>query len=83
MEEARTQESEAMARTQKTHQPTPQERQKRLLIHVVIYVLVNSGLTALNLIRRPEQLWFYWPLVGWGLGLALHASIVYHHRAKT
>jgi len=37
----------------------------------------------MNLMRRPEQLWFYWPLCGWGLGLALHAWIVYQQRAKT
>ena len=82
MEEARTQESEPMARTRTTHQRTPRERRIRLFIHAAVFVLVNAGLTALNLMRRPEQLWFYWPLFGWGLGLALHAWIVYQHRVK-
>ena len=72
-----------MARGRTIQHRTPRERRIRLLIHAAIFVLVNTGLTTLNLLRRPEQLWFCWPLLGWGLGLALHAWIVYQHREKT
>lgn len=72
-----------MARNQRTQQRTPYERRVRLCIHAAIFVVVNAGLITMNLMRRPEQLWFYWPLGGWGLGLALHAWIVYQHRTKT
>ncbi len=37
----------------------------------------------MNVMRSPDDLWFYWPLCGWGMGLALHAWIVYQHRDKT
>lgn len=72
-----------MSRNQTAQQRTPYERRVRLCIHVALFVLINGGLTTMNLMRHPEQLWFYWPLCGWGLGLALHAWIVYKHCAKT
>ena len=43
-------------------------------------MIVNAGLTIMNLVRNPTRLWFYWPLIGWGAGLVLHAWIVYQHR---
>ena len=43
-------------------------------------MIVNAGLTTMNLVRNPNRLWFYWPLIGWGAGLVLHAWIVYLHR---
>jgi hypothetical protein len=46
-------------------------------IHLGVYVLVNSGLVILNLVTSPDQLWFYWPLLGWGIGLAAHAFTVF------
>ena len=73
----------SMARSRSAQQRTPRERRIRLCIHAAIYVGVNAGLTTMNLMRRPEQLWFFWPLGGWGLGLALHAWIVYKRRGKT
>lgn len=72
-----------MTRSRTIQERTPRERRVRLCIHAAIFVVVNAGLTTLNLMRRPEQLWFYWPLCGWGLGLALHAWIVCQHRDKT
>ncbi|ALR32097.1 MULTISPECIES: 2TM domain-containing protein [Chryseobacterium] len=36
------------------------------------YCLVIPFLAVLNLITAPEQLWFYWPMLGWGIGLAAH-----------
>ena len=41
--------------------------------HLAAYVTVNLFLLALNLLTAPDQLWFYWPLLGWGIGLAAHA----------
>ncbi len=47
-----------------------------LYIHSAVYVLVNVGLVATNLGTNPKRLWFQWPLMGWGAGLALHAALV-------
>ncbi len=41
--------------------------------HLAKYVVVMSGLAALNLLTSPGTLWFFWPLLGWGIGLASHA----------
>jgi len=41
--------------------------------HLLVFALVNTGLLAINLVASPGRLWFYWPLLGWGIWLALHA----------
>ena len=45
--------------------------------HLMAYAIVNAGLTAINLITTPDHLWFFWPMFGWGLGLAAHAVVVF------
>ncbi len=41
-------------------------------IHVVVYVLVNALLLVINLLNRDGGLWFFYPLIGWGIGLSIH-----------
>lgn len=45
-------------------------------IHLLIYVVVNAGLFAINALTRGANgaWWFYWPLAGWGIGLVIHAT---------
>ena len=43
------------------------------------YILVNTGLIILNLVTSPEHLWFFYPLLGWGLGVVLHAMSVFNY----
>ena len=45
--------------------------------HLAAYALVNIALLALNLATSPGTLWFYWPLLGWGVAVAAHAARVY------
>jgi 2TM domain len=45
--------------------------------HVGVYVCVNILLLLINLLTDPSSLWFYWPLLGWGIGVAAHAFLVY------
>ena len=40
--------------------------------HLAVYVAVNVLLVVVNLLTSPERLWFYWPLLGWGIGVACH-----------
>lgn len=47
-----------------------------LYTHLISYVLVMSGLTAINLILTPHQIWFIFPLLGWGVGILSHAVSV-------
>jgi hypothetical protein len=51
-----------------------------LYIHVAVYGLVITGLLLINLLTSPGYLWFLWPLVGWGLGLAAHGLAVFGAR---
>jgi hypothetical protein len=46
-----------------------------LYIHLAACVVVNALLIGLNLLVTPDQLWFQWPLLGWGLGILLHAGL--------
>ena len=43
------------------------------------YVCVNMGLFALNLVTSPNHLWFFWPLLGWGIGVAIHGMMVFKY----
>ncbi len=45
--------------------------------HLVVYLLVNLGLFAINMVTNREHLWFYWPLIGWGIALLLHATFTF------
>lgn len=45
--------------------------------HAAVYVFVNVILLIINLLISPTSLWFYWPLLGWGIGVAAHAFSVY------
>lgn len=46
-------------------------------IHAAVYLLVNAFLAAVNLSSGAEVIWFKWPLLGWGLGLAIHGAVVW------
>jgi hypothetical protein len=45
--------------------------------HLAVYVVVNVLLIIINLSTTPGRYWFKWPLLGWGIGLALHAVSVF------
>lgn len=45
--------------------------------HLTVYAIVNGGLAALNLATSPGYWWFFWPLIGWGIGLFAHGASVY------
>ena len=45
--------------------------------HLTVFVLVNAGLIALNLLSSRHGLWWPWATFGWGIGLAAHAANVF------
>ncbi|MBU2060779.1 MAG: 2TM domain-containing protein [Bacteroidetes bacterium] len=45
--------------------------------NLISYVAVNLGLLVLNLVTSPQYLWFFWPLLGWGIGVLIHAMVVF------
>lgn len=45
-------------------------------IHATVYVTVNLLLLTIDLLT-PGGLWFYWPLIGWGIWLVSHGVSVF------
>jgi len=49
-----------------------EEEKRGFSVHLVVYVLVNAMLIAINFIYSPEVIWFFYPLIGWGIGISMH-----------
>jgi hypothetical protein len=49
---------------------------KGFYVHSIAFVVVNIALFALNALVGGVW-WFYWPIIGWGIGLGLHAFGVF------
>jgi len=45
-------------------------------IHAFVFTLVNLGLIAINT-ATGGPLWSRFPLMGWGLGLAIHGIVTF------
>lgn len=65
---------EEQQRYQRAHERV--EAIKGFYVHATIYVLVNLGLFTINALTGGTW-WFYWPLVGWGVALVIHAVVVF------
>ena len=46
--------------------------------HLARYVVVIPVLIFINLFFSPKHIWFYWPMLGWGIGLLFHALGVFN-----
>ncbi|MBA4318206.1 MAG: histidine kinase [Flavobacterium sp.] len=47
--------------------------------NLIAYIVVNIGLLVLNLFTSPKHLWFYWPLLWWGIGVLFHGLKVFNY----
>lgn len=47
------------------------------VFHLLGYTAINAMLIAYNLLITPNRWWFFYPLAGWGLGLAAHGILVW------
>ncbi len=50
---------------------------KSFYTHLFVYIAVNAGLFLLDIVTSPGSLWFFWVLIGWGIGLAIHGLNVF------
>lgn len=50
---------------------------RRFYNHLFTYAVIIGFLFILNLVTSPGTLWFFWPALGWGLGIAMHAMRVF------
>ena len=46
-------------------------------IHLGVYIVVNLLLFLINMTASPDSLWFFWPLLGWGIAIVAHAFSVF------
>ena len=49
------------------------EEIKGFYIHLLTYVVVNAFLVILNILTSPGRYWVQWPVLGWGIGIVIHA----------
>ena len=52
------------------------EEEKGFYSHLATYILVMGGLIILNLLTSNSR-WWYWPAIGWGIGLTIHGLGVF------
>ncbi len=49
----------------------------KFYIHLFIYIAMSIVFIVFNLSSTPESLWFQWPIMGWGIGVVVHALKVF------
>jgi len=52
------------------------EELKDFYAHLLLYLIVNFVLFLINMFTYKGYLWFLWPLLGWGIGILMHALSV-------
>lgn len=45
--------------------------------NLISYCIVIPFLVVVNLVTSPNDIWFYWPMLGWGIGLLAHGLNVF------
>ncbi|WP_230392490.1 2TM domain-containing protein [Flavobacterium sp. LC2016-01] len=45
--------------------------------NLTAFISVNIILIVINLMTSPNHLWFYWPLMWWGVGVLFHGLKVF------
>lgn len=53
-----------------------------LFFHFIFYLLVNSILIYMYVTTAGEKYWVAWPIIGWGMGLYMHARSVFAFAGK-
>lgn len=50
---------------------------KEFYIHLTVYVAVNIMLFVMCMLSDPKETWFIFPLLGWGVAVAIHGAVVF------
>lgn len=50
---------------------------KSFYISLTVYIGVITSLACVNLLIDPSYLWFLWPALGWGVGIAFKAFALF------
>lgn len=54
------------------------EEIKAFYSHLFSFIVIITGLLILNLVTSPKHLWFIYPALSWGIGLAIHGVTVFN-----
>lgn len=54
------------------------EAKRGFITHLIVYTLVNTMLTIINMLYTPKVIWFFYPLIGWRIGLAMNYLHAFH-----
>jgi hypothetical protein len=58
------------------HSQRQAKRLRSFYSHLTVYAVVNLVLFAIDM-ATPGDTWFYWPLLGWGIGVLCHANAAF------
>lgn len=47
------------------------KEKKKFYNHLSIYLVMGGFFFLINYFSSPGTWWFYWPMLGWGIGLAM------------
>ena len=50
---------------------------KAFYMHLLVFAVVITGLTIINLFFTLGRFWVLWPAFGWGIGLLSHGLSVF------
>jgi hypothetical protein len=50
---------------------------KAFYIHLAVYICVIAMLAVIDIADDSGNWWFYWPMLGWGIAVAIHAAVVF------
>lgn len=45
--------------------------------HLSVFAAVILFLAIINFVTSSGSIWFHWPLLGWGIAVAIHAAAVF------
>lgn len=48
-------------------------------IHFAIYLTVCAFLFAINMVTSRDSIWFFWPVLGWGIFVAMQGLGTFGH----
>ncbi len=57
-----------------------QDRRRAFQSHLFTFIAVNLFLFAINALTGFDTLWFLYPLLGWGIGMAIHSMTYFTHQ---
>jgi tellurite resistance protein TehA-like permease len=58
------------------------EELKKFYGNLATYIVINIMLVIINIVTSPDNFWFYWVTIFWGIGILLHASKVFILKGK-